>query len=107
MSEQALWAIVLSGMLVTYAMRLSFIALIPIAWLPPLLQRGLRFVPPAILAAIITPELLRPFGVWDFSFQNHRLLAGLLAAMVAWRFRNTWLTIGVGMGALWLLSLVS
>ncbi len=107
MSEQALWVIVLSGMAVTYAMRLSFVALIPIAWLPPILRRGLRFVPPAILAAIITPELLRPLGDWDLSLGNHRLLAGLLAALVAWRFRNTWLTIGVGMGALWLLSLLS
>jgi branched-subunit amino acid transport protein len=107
MSDQTLWVIVLSGMLVTYAIRLSFIALIPIAWLPPLLQRGLRFVPPAILAAIITPELLRPFGAWDLSLQNHRLLAGLLAALIAWRFRNTWLTIAAGMGALWLLSLIS
>jgi branched-subunit amino acid transport protein len=106
MSEQALWFIVLSGMLVTYAMRLSFVALIPIAWLPPLMRRGLRFVPPAILSAIIAPELLRPLGTWDFSLSNHRLLAGSLAALVAWRFRNTWLTIAAGMGTLWLLSLL-
>ena len=104
MSEQALWIILLGGMLVTYALRLSFIALIPLQWLPSILHRSLRFVPPAILAALITPELLRPQGPLDLSLQNHRLLAGGIAALVAWRFRNTWLTIAAGMIALWLLS---
>jgi len=106
MSELALWAIILGGMLVTYAIRLSFIALIPIERLPSLLLRSLRFVPPAILAALIAPELLRPFGAMDLSLQNHRLLAGGIAALVAWRFRNTWLTIVTGMLALWLLPLI-
>jgi len=106
MSELALWAIILGGMLVTYAIRLSFIALIPIERLPSLLLRSLRFVPPAILAALIAPELLRPFGDMDLSLQNHRLLAGGIAALVAWRFRNTWLTIATGMLALWLLPLI-
>jgi len=106
MSELALWAIILGGMLVTYAIRLSFIALIPIERLPSLLLRSLRFVPPAILAALIAPELLRPFGAMDLSLQNHRLLAGGIAALVAWRFRNTWLTIATGMLALWLLPLI-
>ena len=106
MSELALWAIILGGMLVTYAIRLSFIALIPIERLPSLLLRSLRFVPPAILAALITPDLLSPLGDLDLSLQNHRLLAGVLAALVAWRFRNTWLTIAAGMLALWLLPLI-
>ncbi len=106
MSEQELWVIVLGGMLVTYALRLSFIALIPLEWLPSILHRSLRFVPPAVLAALITPELLSPQGALDLSLQNHRLLAGGLAALVAWRFRNTWLTIAAGMLALWLLSLI-
>jgi len=106
MNEQALWIIILGGMLVTYGLRLSFIALMPPERLPSLLRRGLRFVPPAILAALITPEFFRPSGALDLSLQNHRLLAGGIAALVAWRTRNTWLTIGAGMLALWLLGLI-
>ena len=65
MNEQALWIIILGGMLVTYGLRLSFIALMPPERLPSLLRRGLRFVPPAILAALITPEFFRPSGALD------------------------------------------
>jgi branched-subunit amino acid transport protein len=73
---------------------------------PPLIQQALRFVPPAVLSAIIFPELLRPGGALDLSFGNVRLLAGVLAAAVAWRTKNVLLTIGVGMVALWVLQVV-
>ena len=99
-----LWAIILGGMVVTYATRLSFILLVPFEKLPDLFRRGLRFVPPAILAALILPALIRPDGPYDLSFSNHRWMAGILAALVAWRTRNTWLTIAVGMVALWVLN---
>lgn len=100
----SLWGIIIAGMLVTYAIRLSFIALVPQERLPDLFRRSLRYVPPAVLAALITPELFRPAGPFDISLGNHRLLAGTLAAIIAWRSRNTWLTIATGMVALWLLS---
>jgi branched-subunit amino acid transport protein len=106
MSDIALLGIILGGMLVTYTQRLSFIALIPPERLPATLHRGLRLVPPAVLAAVILPEVMRPVGPLDLSLQNHRLLAGCIAALVAWRFRNAWLTIAAGMLALWLLSLL-
>jgi branched-subunit amino acid transport protein len=104
MSPPVIWGIIIGGMVVTYAIRLSFIALVPQERLPDLFRRGLRYVAPAILAALITPELLRPAGPFDISFDNHRLLAGALAAIIAWRSRNTWITIATGMTALWLLS---
>jgi branched-subunit amino acid transport protein len=98
------WLIIAGGTLVTYLTRLSFIALLPPDRLPPLFLRGLRFVPPAVLAAIIAPALLRPEGTLALSLANDRLLAGLLAGLVALRTRNTWMTIGIGMIALWALS---
>ena len=107
MSTISLWGIIIGGMVVTYAIRLSFIALVPHERLPDLFRRGLRYVPPAVLAALITPELFRPAGTLDISLGNHRLLAGVVAAIVAWRSRNTWLTILTGMAALWLLSYVT
>lgn len=104
MSTLALWAIILGGMLVTYATRLSFLVLVPHDRLPLPARRALRFVPPAVLAAIILPELTRPAGTLDLTIGNVRLIAGVLAALVAWRFKNTWLTIAAGMIALWALS---
>ena len=101
-----LWAIILGGMLVTYTTRLSFIALIPQDRVPALMKKALRYVPPAVLATLILPELLLADGDLAIDPDNHRLIAGLLVALVAWRMKNTWLTIGLGMGALWLLTAI-
>ena len=100
------WLLLIGMGLVTYAIRLPLIVLIGRVDVPPLVQKALRFVPPAVLSAIIFPELLRPGGTFDLSFGNVRLLAGVLAAGIAWRTKNVLLTIGVGMAALWVLQLM-
>jgi len=104
MSAGYLWTIIIGGMIVTYLTRLSFTVILPPERLPAVMQRGLRFVPPAILAAIVLPELLRPTGMIDISPGNPQLLAGIVAALMAWKTKNTWLTILVGMLVLWVLS---
>lgn len=104
MSRWTLWTVLLGGMAVTYATRLSFVSLLPQERLPATLRRGLRYVPPAVLAALVLPEFLLAEGRLAVSVGNPRLLAGALAALVAFRFRNAWLTIAIGMAALWLLS---
>jgi len=105
MTRPELWLVILGGALATFAVRLSFIALIPPDRLPDSVRRGLRLVPPAVLSAIILPGLLSPAGHLAMSLDNDRLWAGLLATLVAWRTRSTWLTIAVGMLALWGLGL--
>ena len=96
-------ALVAAGAL-TYLTRLSFIALLGRFELPPLAARALRFVPPAVLSAIIFPELVLRGGELQLTWRNARLLAGVVAALVAWRTRNVFLTIAVGMVALWALQ---
>ena len=95
-----LWLIFLAAGLLTYLTRLSFIALLGRWQLPRVLQRALRFVPPAVLTAILFPELLIRQGKLLMSPANPRLVAGLLAALVAWRTKNVILTIVTGMAAL-------
>lgn len=100
------WLIILLAGPLTYAIRLSFIALSG-RWQPPrLFTRALRFVPPAVLSAIILPEMLIRDGALVPTFLNPRLLAGLLAILVAWRSRNTLLTIVAGMLALYLFQVL-
>ncbi len=55
--------------------------------------------------SFIAPLLIRPNELGDISLINPRTIAAALAAIVAWRFRNTWLTLLVGMIALWILTL--
>jgi branched-subunit amino acid transport protein len=91
---------------VTYAIRLSLIVLRERVEISAVVRQALDFVPPAVLSAIILPELLRPTGSLDISFGNVRLMAGLLATLVAWRTGNVLLTLGVGMAVLWFLQAV-
>ncbi|MGH2399868.1 MAG: AzlD domain-containing protein, partial [bacterium] len=104
MREPAFYWIVIAGMgVITFALRLSMIALLGRWAIPEGISRALRFVPPAVFSALVAPALLRPAGPVDISFANSYLLAGLLAAVVAWRWRSIFLTIGAGMISLWLL----
>jgi branched-subunit amino acid transport protein len=91
-------AIVLSGV-GTFAMRASFlVAADRLAEVPPRVERLLRQIPPAALAALVVPALVRPDGAFDLV--QPRFAAGALAAVVAWRTRSATLTLVVGMAAL-------
>jgi branched-subunit amino acid transport protein len=95
-------AIIFSG-IGTYAMRASFLVFAHrLADVPPSVQRLLRQIPPAALASIVVPALVRPHGEIDL-FQG-RFVAGAVAALVAWRTRNIALTLVVGMGLLMLID---
>ncbi|MBI5305958.1 MAG: AzlD domain-containing protein [Chloroflexi bacterium] len=99
-----LWLIILVAGIVTYATRLSFIAAHGRVDMPVWFTRGLAFVPVVVLSAIILPELLAHGGAFDVSLGNARLLAGILAGLIAWRTKNVWLTIALGMIALFALQ---
>jgi len=92
------------GGVLTYLTRLSFIFLFGIYDPPELLRRGLRFVPPAVLTAIIFQELLIKEGALWISFANARLLAGIVAILVALRTRNALIVIATGMIVLLILK---
>jgi len=70
------------------------------------MRRALHYVPPAVLSAIIFPQLFLSDGVLNLSLDNTRLLAGLAAIAVAWFSKNTLITIIAGMIALFLLQFV-
>ena len=95
-----LWLIILSMALLTFYHRASFLLLPERVQLPPVLVRALRYVPAAVLTAIWAPELLLQNGVPSVALGNERLLAGLVAIGVAWRWRVTFGTILAGLAAL-------
>ena len=100
----AWWAVLGAG-IGTFAMRASFLAFAHrLADVPPAVQRVLRQIPPAALASIVVPALLRPEGSLDL--WQERLAAGVVAALVAWRTRNVALTLVVGMGLAMLLDAI-
>lgn len=102
-----LWLVVLGAAAGTYVFRVSFVTLFGrMDEVPPRVKRTLAFVPPAVLAALVAPELLLSDGALAVSPGNDRLLAGVVAAAVAWRTEDMLATVAAGMAALYALSLV-
>lgn len=99
-----IWLVMLLGGLITFGIRFSLIYLFGRFEVPETMRRALHYVPPAVLSAIILPELLLRDGNLDLTFTNIRLLAGIIAIVTAWFTRNTLITILVGMAALLLLQ---
>ena len=72
--------------------------------MPDRMFRALRYVPPAVLAAIIAPALLMPDGkTLDLAPTKAYLVAGIAAGLIAWRTKNLLLTIVLGMAIFLLL----
>lgn len=107
MTPIVLWLTLLCIGAMTFAIRLSFITFFSKREMPPFLLSTLRFVPLSVLSAIIFPALFLNANRLNLSLSNARLIAGILAVLVAWRTKNVLLTIIVGMVALWLLQLVT
>ena len=96
----SLWLIILGMAALTFFQRASFLLLPEGMQLPALLRRALHYVPAAVLTAIWAPELLLQKGVISLALGNERLLAGIVAIAIAWRFRVTFGTIIAGLAAL-------
>ncbi len=101
-----IWLVFLLGGALTFGMRYSFIYLFGRFEIPEMMKRALRFVPPAVLSAIIAPALFMPNNTLDLSWCNYRLFAGIVAILVAWKTKNTLLTIVAGMAALLILQVI-
>ena len=91
------WATILLAGAGTFAMRASFIAAADrLVDVPPWAQRLLRQIPPAAIASLVVPALVRPEGELDLTHPH--FAAGIVAAVVAWRTNNVVATLIVGMG---------
>ena len=101
-----IWLVMVFGGLITFGMRFSLIYLFGSFEVPVTVRKALHYVPPAVLSAIIFPELFLRDDVLMISLDNFRLLAGLVATLVAWYSKNTLLTIIAGMLALFLFRIL-
>lgn len=101
-----IWLVMVLGGLITFGMRFSLIYLLAEGRfeIPEMMRRALHHVPPAVLSAIVFPELFLQDGTLNLTLDNQRLLAGLFAVLVAWFSKNTLITILAGMIALFALQ---
>ncbi|WP_255197066.1 AzlD domain-containing protein [Halorarius litoreus] len=115
-SDLVIWTAIVLGGLGTFAIRASFIFLYERFDVPPRAERLLRLVPAAVLAALVVPAFLTvegtpvvetglgPVAALGELFGSDRLLAGIVAAVVAWYTEDILATIVAGMVALLLLG---
>ncbi len=89
----------------TYLTRLSMIIALGRATLSPTVERALRVVAPAVIAALVVQTLLLDGGkirAWSIWYP-----AAGIAALVAWRTNSTAWTLLAGFVTVWLLGAVS
>ena len=103
-STQTLWLIIILMGVGTFSMRYSFIYLFGKMTITPALERTLRFVPHAVLSALVVPAIIYADHASEFTWHNDKLPAGVIAAVVSYKTGNMLLTILSGMAALWLLK---
>ena len=104
MSDNYVWTIIVLVTLGNMFMRMVFVEAYGKIKLHPLVERGLAFVPAAVLSSIIMPAVLMPNKQFVPLMENPKLWAALVAALVAWHYRSIFRTLLAGMATLWLLQ---
>ena len=99
-----LWLVIVVVGAPNYFSRLSFIAFFARRSVPPLLARALRYVPAAMMTALIVPMILPGPPTVMPALPTPKMLAALVAFVVAWYTHSTLKTLVAGMVALWLLQ---
>lgn len=99
-----LWLTIILAGIITYLIRLSFILLLEKWSIPDWFRRSLRYVPPAVLSAILVPELASWNGRLNFSWENPQILPGILAILIAWRTRSVLLSLAAGLAGYLLIT---
>jgi branched-subunit amino acid transport protein len=101
-----LWAVIAAVGLLNYLSRLSFIAVFARRSMPPMLGRALKYVPAAMLTALILPMIVADPAAGNAMAFNPKVGAAVIAGAVAFFTRSTLWTLGIGMTALWLMQAV-
>jgi len=99
-----MWIVVVTAGVATFAMRFVFIGLFGKIDVPPWLERGLRYIAPAVLAAIAVPAVVAPGANLDLV--NPFVPAAIIGGLAAWRTSSIGAAIVVGLATLWLLRWV-
>ena len=83
---------------VTFGIRYSMFAVAGRIEFPARLVNALKYVPPAVLTAIVVPAVLMPGGDGiNLSYTNAYLVGALVAGVIGWHSKNLLFTIVMGM----------
>ncbi|MEP0203976.1 MAG: AzlD domain-containing protein [Halioglobus sp.] len=100
------WLLIALMALVTFVPRYLPFALAGRVQLPAMLERGLDFVPVAVLTAIIAQTTLIRGGELDLTLTNAHAIAAVAAFVTALVTRHLFLTIALGLLVFGLMKLL-
>lgn len=103
MSDSSYLLLFIVAAMGTLLLRASFLTLFRTDQLPQIVQKGLKLLPAAVLAGLAIPALVPAPGAMANLEVWLRPVAALIAVIVALRWNNMFLTLGVGMAGLWLM----
>ncbi len=103
MSDQTIWIVIVFLGIGTFLIRYSFLGVLGGRDLPDWVLRHLRYVPVAVLPALIAPMVVWP-EVTGGSLDPARLSAAVAALLIGALFRSTLGAIFGGMAVLYLVQ---
>lgn len=97
------WLLVFIIGTMTFLGRMSFLVFFGQREMPKWALIALQYVPVTALTALATPAIILNDGDVDLSL-NPKMIAGLVAVVIAWRTKNLFLTMSGGMLVFWILT---
>ncbi|WP_066635416.1 AzlD domain-containing protein [Desulfolucanica intricata] len=97
--------VLITGMaLANYLPRMLPMVLLSKMDVPPLVIRWLSYVPIAVMAALVTPDIFMIEDQLNLTTQNYNLLASIPAFLVAAKTKSLIYTLLAGMGSMALIT---
>jgi branched-subunit amino acid transport protein len=90
----------------SYVLRIAFVTLIDVERLPNAVKEALRYVGPAVAAAIVVTSLAHGEGRAGLHLSAAQVAGLLAAAVTAWRTGSLLWALGAAMGSFSLVGLV-
>ncbi len=98
------WPVAICVGVGTYLVRASFLVFVAGKRLPEIYLAALRYIPPAVLSALIVPAVVLGNESTDFIAMVSKPISACMAGLVACKVKNSFVIIGSGMLMYWLFS---
>jgi len=99
-----IWVIMIITGFLNFAMRISMFSGLFKGEITPSLRSILRFVPIAVLSAVIAAAVFIDTADSAISLHIPKVLAATIAAIIAWFTQSVIATITVGLAAIWIIG---
>ncbi|MGG7176426.1 AzlD domain-containing protein [Clostridium paraputrificum] len=105
-NELNVYLLILGIAIFTYIPRSFPIIYLSKKELPTWLKEWMKFIPAAIFAALICPDIFTNAGKLDISFTNIKLISSIVVLIVAFKKKSLGLSIAVGASTIFLLNIL-